>query len=159
MDSKVKRWSPERIVVLAALAFGIAAGTYGIAQAANGSGPSGSSASSIAPQFAASGPAAAPGGGQPWGRQRSDETPLTGDALDKVTALAKAKVPGGTIVRVETDADGNAAYEAHMAKADGTPVTVYVNKQFEVVSVESGMPGPPGGRGQAPSSSSSGASA
>jgi hypothetical protein len=159
MDSKVKRWSPERIVVLAALAFGIAAGTYGIAQAANGSGPSGSSALSIAPQFAASGPAAAPGGGQPWGRQRSDETPLTGDALDKVTALARAKVPGGTIVRVETDADGNSAYEAHMVKADGSPVTVYVNKQFEVVSVESGMPGPPGGRGQAPSSSSSGASA
>ena len=83
---------------------------------------------------------------------------MTGDALSKVTALAKAKVPGGTIVRVETDADGNAAYEAHMVKADGTPATVYVNKQFEVVSVESGMPGPPGGRGQAPPSSS-GASA
>ena len=59
-----------------------------------------------------------------------------------MTALAKAKVPGGTIVRVETDADGNAAYEAHMVKADGSPATVYVNKQFEVVSVESGMPGP-----------------
>jgi hypothetical protein len=154
MDSNVKRWSPERIVVLAALAFGIAAGTYGIAQAANGSGSSGSSASSIAPQFAASGPAAAPGGGQPWGRQRSDESPLTGDALSKVTALARAKVPGGTIVRVETDADGNSAYEAHMVKADGSPVTVYVNKQFVVVSVESGMPGPPGGRGQAPSPAS-----
>jgi hypothetical protein len=40
-------------------------------------------------------------------------------------------------VRVETDADGNAAYEAHMTKADGTPVTVYVNKEFGVVSVES----------------------
>ena len=75
-----------------------------------------------------------------------------------MTAAAKAKVAGGTIIRVETDADGNAAYEAHMVKADGTPVTVYVNRQFEVVSVESGMPGPPGG-GQAPSSSSSGASA
>jgi hypothetical protein len=159
MDSNVKRWSPERIVGLAALAFGIAAGTYGIATAASGSASSGSSGASITPQFAASGPAAAPGGGQPWGRQRSDETPLTGDALSKVTALAKAKVPGGTVVRVETDADGNAAYEAHMVKADGTPATVYVNKQFEVVSVESGMPGPPGGRGQAPSSSSSGASA
>ena len=158
MDSNVKRWSPERIVILAALAFGIAAGTYGIANAASGSGSSGSSAASITPQFAASGQAAAPSGGQPWGRQRSDETPLTGDALSKVTALAKAKVPGGTIVRVETDADGNAAYEAHMVKADGTPATVYVNKQFEVVSVESGMPGPPGGHGQAPSSSS-GASA
>ena len=159
MDSTRRRWSAERVVVLAALACGIAAGTYGIAQAASGSGSSGSSSASIGSQFAASGPAAAPNGGQPWGRQRSDETPLTGDALDKVTALAKAKVPGGTIVRVETDADGNAAYEAHMTKADGTPVTVYVNKQFEVVSVESGMPGPPGGRGQAPSSSSSGASA
>jgi hypothetical protein len=90
------------------------------------------------------------------GRQRSDETPLTGDAISKVTAAAKAKVPGGTIVRVETDADGNAAYEAHMVKADGTPVTVYVNKQFDVVSVESGMPGPPG---RAPAQSSSGASA
>jgi uncharacterized membrane protein YkoI len=68
--------------------------------------------------------------------QRSDETPLTGDALAKVTAIAKAKVPGGTIVRVETNADGNAAYEAHMTKSDGTPVTVYVNKDFEFVSVE-----------------------
>jgi hypothetical protein len=38
---------------------------------------------------------------------------------------------------VETDADGHAAYEAHMVKADGTPVTVYVDKTFAVVSVES----------------------
>ena len=55
----------------------------------------------------------------------------------KVTAAAQAKVPGGTIVRVETDADGNAKYEAHMTKADGTPVTVYVDETFEVVGVES----------------------
>jgi hypothetical protein len=79
----------------------------------------------------------------PWGHQRSDETLLTGDTAAKVRQLAFAKVLGGTIVRVETDADGNAAYEAHMVKADGTPVTVYVNKQLEVVSVQSGMPGPP----------------
>jgi hypothetical protein len=68
--------------------------------------------------------------------QRSDETPLTGTALSKVEAIAEAKVPNGTIVRVETDADGNAAYEAHMTKSGGTPVTVYVNKDFEFVSVE-----------------------
>jgi hypothetical protein len=141
-----------RIVVLAALAFGIAAGSYGIASAASGSSSNGSSLASPL-QFAASGPAAAPGG-QPWGRRRSDESPLTGDALSKVTALAKAKVPGGTIVRVETDADGNSAYEAHMVKADGSPVTVYVNKQFEVVSVESGMPARPD-RSQSPSSGAS----
>jgi uncharacterized membrane protein YkoI len=71
-------------------------------------------------------------------RQRSDETLLTGDAASKVSAAALAKVPGGTIERVETDADGNARYEAHMTNADGSRVTVYVNADFEVVSVESG---------------------
>jgi hypothetical protein len=145
MDGHARRWTPERVVVIAALAFGVAAGTYGIANAASGA----SSGSGQAP-------AAAPNAQRPWGSQRSDETPLTGEALSKVTAAAKAKVPGGTIVRVETDADGNSAYEAHMVKADRTPVTVYVNKQFDVVSVESGMPGPPG---RAPAQSSSGASA
>jgi uncharacterized membrane protein YkoI len=73
----------------------------------------------------------------PWGAQRSDETPLTGDTLAKVKAVALAEVPKATIDRVETDADGNAAYEAHVLKADGTPATVYVDKQFDVVSVES----------------------
>jgi len=53
-----------------------------------------------------------------------------------VKAAALAKVAGGTVVRVETDADGNAAYEAHMTKADGTPVTVYVDERFQVVGVE-----------------------
>jgi hypothetical protein len=124
MDKQQRRWWPSRLAVTAAIAAGVAVGSYGIASAAS----SGSGSSSAAP---------------PWGHHRSDETPLTGDALARVTALAKAKVPGGTIVRVETDADGSAAYEAHMVKADGTPVTVYVNKQFQVVSVQTGMPGPP----------------
>jgi uncharacterized membrane protein YkoI len=73
-----------------------------------------------------------------FGGQRPDETLLTGDAASKVSAAALAKVPGGTIERVETDADGNAKYEAHMSKADGSRVTVYVNADFEVVIVESG---------------------
>ena len=46
---------------------------------------------------------------------------------------AQAKVPGGTIIRVETDADGHAKYEAHMTDARGNPVTVYVNDAFAVV--------------------------
>jgi len=29
-----------------------------------------------------------------------------------------------------------------MVKQDGTPVTVYVDKQFDVVSVQTGMPAP-----------------
>jgi hypothetical protein len=72
--------------------------------------------------------------------QRSDETVLTGDTASKVTASAKAKVPGATIERVETDADGHAPYEAHMMKADGSRITVYVNTQFEVIGTEDGPP-------------------
>lgn len=49
-------------------------------------------------------------------------------------AIAEAKVAGGTVIRVETDADGVAAYEAHMTRADGSPVTVYVDKDFDFVS-------------------------
>ena len=79
------------------------------------------------------------GGGRTggWGGQRSDETLLTGSTAASVRAAALKAVVGGTIVRVETDADGHALYEAHMTKADGTPVTVYVDKSFNVVSVES----------------------
>jgi uncharacterized membrane protein YkoI len=73
-----------------------------------------------------------------FGGQRPDETLLTGDDASKVSAAALARFPGGTIERVETDADGNAKYESHMTKADGSRVTVYVNADFEVVSVESG---------------------
>jgi hypothetical protein len=135
MDKEATRRSVSRAVVLAAVAVGVAAGSYGVASAATGSGSgSGSNAQSRA---------APPG--RPWGHQRSDETLLTGDTAAKVRELALEKVPGGSIVRVETDADGNAAYEAHMVKADGTPVTVYVNKQFQVVKVQTGMPGPPRG--------------
>jgi hypothetical protein len=153
MDRQI-RWSIERVVALGAIAVGLAAGTYGVAAAATGSGSSGSSGIAGGLSVAASTPTAAPSARQPWGRQRSDETPLTGDALAKVRQLALAKVPGGTVVRVETDADGHAAYEAHMTKADGSPVTVYVNKQYQVVGVDSGMPGP-----RRPPPSSSGASA
>jgi len=143
MDSHRRRWSLERTVVVGAIALGVAAGSYGVASAASGSGSSSSSGS-----------AAAPSARQPWGLQRSDETPLTGDTAAKVRELALAKVPGGTIVRVETDADGNAAYEAHMVRSDGSPVTVYVSKQLEVVSVQSGMPHPPGGARLAPTGAS-----
>jgi hypothetical protein len=118
---------------LVAMVVGIAAGSYGIASAATGN-----SSSTTSTPAATAAPAAPPGanGGASWGHQRSDETLLTGDALSKVTTIAKSKVPGGTIVRVETDADGVATYEAHMTKADGTPVTVYVDSNFQFVSVQ-----------------------
>ena len=122
----VPRW-----VAIAAAVVGIAGGSYGIASAASGDTTATTTQTTTT---AAAAPSATRS--QPWGGQRTDETPLTGDALAKVTAAAKAKVSGGTIVRVETDADGNAAYEAHMTDSSGAPVTVYVDKSFNVVSVE-----------------------
>jgi hypothetical protein len=121
MSSHSRRRAPLKVVMIAAMALGIAAGSYGIANAASGSGSGTKSSSNKGA----------------WGRQRADEKPLTGDTAAKVRQAALAKVPGARIERVETDADGHAAYEAHMVKSDGSRVTVYVNKQFEVVGTES----------------------
>lgn len=134
-------FASRKLALTAALAIGVAAGSYGIANAASGSG-SGSAATSIAAAPSIAGQASPPTAGQPWGGQRSDETPLTGETKSKVEGAAKARLSGATIVRTETDADGNAKYEVHMVRADGTPTTVYVNEQFNVVSVQTGMPGP-----------------
>jgi hypothetical protein len=113
-----------KVAATAAIVAGLAVGSYGIANAASGgSGSNSSTAATTAPA--------------PWGGQRSDETLLTGDTAANVREAALAEVPGGTIVRVETDTDGNARYEAHMTRADDTPVTVYVDADFEVVGVES----------------------
>jgi len=134
----------QKFALTAAVVLGLAAGSYGVASAASKSGST--TTTTTTPSATPSAPTAQ----QPWGHQRSDETELTGDALSKVTAAAQAKVSGGTIIRVETDADGNAAYEAHMTDADGAPVTVYVDKDFKVVSVESGGPGGHAGFGGPP---------
>ena len=77
-----------------------------------------------------------PGGPGGPGGQRAGETLLTGDNAAKAKSAALAKLPGATVVRVETDADG-AVYEAHVTKADGSPATVKFDKTFNVTSVES----------------------
>jgi len=114
-----------KALIIAAMSIGVAGGSYGIASAATGTASTTAASTTVA--------ATAPSVQQPFGHQRSDETPLTGDALAKVTVAAQAKVPGGTIIRVETDADGQAKYEAHMTDASGNPITVYVNDAFAVV--------------------------
>ena len=88
-----------------------------------------------------------PPGGMRDGGQAQDpskamhpgETLLTGTVADKVTAAAKAKEPGATIERVETDAEG--VYEAHMVRADGTHIIVQIGKDFAVTAVQTGGPG------------------
>ena len=71
------------------------------------------------------------------------ETLLTGSDLAKATAAAQSAVPGGTIVRVETDS-GGATYEAHIKKADGTTVTVKLDAAFNVTATQSGFGSGPG---------------
>jgi len=119
----------KNIALIAASITALALGGSAIADAASGGGSDSSSSNDsarAAPRHAGLPP------------QRADETLLTGDTAAQVRKAALAKVSGATIERIETDADGNAAYEAHIVKSDGTRATVYVNKSFEVVSVESG---------------------
>jgi uncharacterized membrane protein YkoI len=123
------RFKNMLLIVLSITA--LALGGSALAGAASGGGGSSSSNNNSSAQ-----PMNRPPAGLP--PQRSDETLLTGDTAAKVRAAALAKVSGGTIERVETDADGHAAYEAHMVRSDGSRVTVYVNKSFDVVGVENG---------------------
>ena len=81
---------------------------------------------------AAAAVAAAPVTAAVRGRARGAEKALTGETAAKVKAAALKKVPGGTVLRVETDADHGSPYEAHVRKSDGTEVEVLVNKDFEV---------------------------
>jgi uncharacterized membrane protein YkoI len=75
------------------------------------------------------------------GANGKQEKALTGDTASKVEAAALAELPGGTIERVETDADHGSPYEAHVRKADGTSVEVLVNESFAVTAVNP-MQGP-----------------
>jgi uncharacterized membrane protein YkoI len=89
-----------------------------------------SSTSATAP-VAGHGRAAAPSGNAGFPGERA----LTGETADKVEEAALAEVAGGTIVRVETDANHGSPYEAHVRKPDGTEVEVLVDKDFEVTRV------------------------
>jgi hypothetical protein len=123
-------------LTVAALA-AVAVGASAVSGAAsnNSSTGSGTAAQGYAPQ---GGPPQGFGsqGARPQGGPRhKQETPLSGDVAGKVRAAALAKVPGGTIERVETDSDHGSPYEAHVRKSDGTELEVLVDKAFEVTAV------------------------
>ena len=136
-----RRWITSVALLGAGLmAGGVLAGSQ-LAQAANGSSSSnGSNAPAVAPADMTHGPG---------------EKLLTGTTADKVEAAALEAVPGGTIIRVETDSDGS-AYEAHVQKADGSDVTVKVDANFNVSDTIDGFGGDPGAP-QAPPSTGTGA--
>src|SRR5439155_17087549 len=78
--------------------------------------------------------------GHGFGGGGSGETPLTGDVATKAKAAAVAKV-GGTADAATTEndsSDANAAYEVHVTKADGSHVTVILDKDYNVLAVEPG---------------------
>ncbi len=94
-----------------------------------------SSSSSTTPAAPAAAPDPSQGGHVANG---ITEEVLAGDTAAQVTAAAQGAVADATVDRVETDAEG-ATYEAHMTKSDGSKVTVKVNADFSVASVEDGM--------------------
>ena len=125
-----RRWITSVALLGAGLmAGGVLAGSQ-LAQAANSSSSAnGSNASAaVAPAAMTHGPG---------------EKLLTGTAADKVRAAALDAVPGGTIIRVETDSDGS-TYEAHIQKADGSDVTVKLDADFHVTDTIDGFGGGPG---------------
>jgi hypothetical protein len=72
------------------------------------------------------------------GGHNPNETPLTGDALAKAKAAAKAAVAGATIDAATTEdpaENTGAAYEVHAHTSSGE-VTVLLDKDFKVVKTE-----------------------
>ena len=122
------------VAVLAA----VAAGASAVAGAASDDDDGNSSNQGAAAQTQNRPPGPPPGGRHPG------ERPLTGDTAAKVKKAAEDRVAGGTVLRVETDAEGS-PYEAHVRKSDGSEVTVKVNRDFEVTAVEEGHGKPPAG--------------
>lgn len=130
-----------------AVAGGILAGTL-TANAATGGSAGSTSSSAGAPS---SGSQAAPANRFGSTPVRSDEKSVDSTLAATLSQKAEART-GGSVYRVETDADG-AAYEAHVKKSDGTLVTVKFDKDGNITGVEDGMGagGPPGGMRGRPS--------
>ena len=95
----------------------------GIANAQTSDSTSSSSAPATAPGTPGQRPDPSKGGHTANG---ITEEVLTGDTATKVSAAAQTAVPDGTIQRVEND-------------AEGSQVTVKINADFSVASIEDGM--------------------
>lgn len=150
---RTRRW-----MITSALVAGTVLGGAGIAAAQTDSSSSGTSSSSSTSTDAT---AQAPGQDPSTMANGPGETVLTGTEADQVTAAAKAAIPDGTVIRVETDNEGS-PYEAHVKKADGTVVTLKFDSNFQLTETIDGFGKAPQGapQGQAPAAAAaSGASA
>src|SRR5215210_4254054 len=126
--------------VLGAMAAGGLLGATVLSPASSGAATSSTTAASSSSASQSSGASSAAAFDPTKGGHTANgitEALLTGDTATKVKAAATAAVPGGTVQRVENDAEGS-PYEAHVTKADGSQVTVKVDASFKVTSIESG---------------------
>ena len=118
----------------------LAAGAIGgcvLASALTASASSDTSTASAGTVSSPSGNARTPGPGGAQ-RVRPDEKSVPSTTAATLRAAALKAVPGGIAYRIESDA-GDSVYEVHMKKADGSLVTVKLDKNLEVTKVESGM--------------------
>lgn len=127
---------------LALLGAGLAAGAI-IAAAIGANAATNSTSASTLSGTSASAPSAPSNRQPPPNRHgskpvRPDEKSVDAATAAKLKAAALNAVPGGTVYRVETDS-GDAKYEAHMTKGDGTEVTVKFDTNLKVTAVEAGM--------------------
>jgi hypothetical protein len=139
--SRRRRLASAGLVASGLVAGAILAGSQ-IASAQSGTSSTTSSAAAVAANSKANPATMTHGPG---------ETLLTDGTATRVKAAALAAVPGGTIIRVETDSAGS-PYEAHVRTSDGSIVTVKIDRGFKVTSTESGF-----GSGGAARSSGTGA--
>jgi len=133
----------RRVMVSSALLAGVTLGGAGIASAAT-------SSTTTTPSSSSGTPSGTPPSGAPDPASMTHgpgETLLTGTDLAQATAAAEAAEPGATVIRAETDSSGDAKYEVHMKKKDGTYVTVELDASFKVTGTETGFgPGPAGSK-------------
>ena len=142
MENETANPSPPARPKRSGLAPGLVVAAVGLLGGAAIAGASIASAASPSPSPTSSSNQQAPGNFDPTkgghvGANGVVEKLLTGTTADKARAAALAAVPGGTIERVENDAEG-AVYEAHMVKSDGTHVTVKMDANFKVTGIENG---------------------
>ena len=74
-------------------------------------------------------------------RAQDNDTPISGDALSKASAAALSYVCGGRVTETEVgDEDGY--YEVEVTLDDGREIDVHLDKDFNVVSVDTSGHGP-----------------
>jgi len=135
----------RNLVIGGAAAAGVLLGAAGVAGAATSSDTGAASTSAAATATASDGSARPDPTSMANG---PGETLLTGTDAEQVAAAALAEIPDGTIIRVETDSSGEATYEAHVQKADGSMVTLLFDDTFTLTGTEDRFGGPgPGGTG------------